>query len=135
MTDWLYIAAGGACGAVARHATNLVAARWLGESLPYGTLAVNVVGCFCIGIAAQCLANADASRPADAAAPGWQSFLQHGFSVGFLGGLTTFSAFGLQTVRLAEKGQFLEASGNILLNVALGLAAVALGMALVRTVS
>jgi CrcB protein len=135
MTEWLYIAVGGACGAMARHATNLLAARWLGESLPYGTLAVNVVGCFCIGVIAQCLAEADGSLMKGQEPPAWRSLVQHGLSVGFLGGLTTFSAFGLQTVKLAEQQQFLAASGNVLLNLALGLTAVWLGAVVVRTIS
>lgn len=133
MRDILFIAVGGSLGALARHFTNLAAARWLGTSFPYGTLAVNVVGCFIIGVVAQLLANWDSVSKSVAPSDDLrQSFLRHGIAVGFLGALTTFSSLGLETWRLGEAGQGGGAVLNIIANLFLGLLAVGLGFSFVR---
>jgi len=107
--------AGGAVGAVLRHATVIALARPAG-SLPLGTLAVNVVGCAVAGAVIAWLT----LRAADAA---WRPFLQ----VGLLGSLTTFSAFSVDSLRLFESGATGLALANVALNVGLSLCAVTLG--------
>ncbi len=107
-------------GAVARHVTNLVAARWLGTGFPWGTLLVNAVGCFAFGV----LANMVMNRPGDASA--LRSFLL----VGLLGGFTTYSSFAFETVALMRTGQPGTAVLNIGGQLAVGLAAVWLGLRL-----
>jgi CrcB protein len=85
---------------------------------PYATLAVNVIGCFCIGLAMPAISRTEALPPE----------LRLLVVVGFLGGFTTFSAFGSETVALMRAG---AGSGvailNIVANVGLGLAAVLIG--------
>jgi len=133
MRDILFIAVGGSLGALARHFTNLAAARWLGTSFPYGTLAVNVVGCFIIGVVAQLLANFDSVSPsANATNDLRHSLLRHGIAVGFLGALTTFSSLGLETWRLGGAGEGTAAAVNIVANFLLGILAVRLGLSLAR---
>lgn len=112
----LTVACGGAAGSVLRYLVSLAAARWLPSAVPIGTLGVNVVGCFCGGVLLVRLGAAASDDPRRL----W-------LMVGLLGGLTTFSAFGVETVALAQKGQVAAAVLNVALNVSLGLAGVALG--------
>ncbi len=115
MNALLLVGAGGFVGSIARYliSTNLM--KMSTSGFPIGTLMVNVVGCFGIGLLA---AKSDA--------------LNHDtrllLMTGLLGGFTTFSAFGLETITLMKKGEWLFASTNIALSVVLGLAAVWLGM-------
>jgi fluoride exporter len=88
----LLIALGGAIGTVVRYLVAVSAMQWLGASFPYGTLIVNVVGAFIIGLV-QALA-AETSLVPEAA----RLFL----TTGMMGGLTTYSAFSYETVRLVE---------------------------------
>jgi CrcB protein len=97
------VAVGGGVGSVLRYLTNGLAVRWLGLDFPYGTLIVNVVGSFLIGLV-QALAEEAAVLPEPA-----RLFL----SVGVMGGFTTYSAFSFETVRLVE----LDAWGRALANV------------------
>lgn len=106
------IALGGAIGSVLRYL--MVAAI----GAPWGTAAVNVLGSFAIGVLFILL---------DARA-GWQLFLM----TGLLGGFTTFSAFSLDTLKLFEAGQPLQAALYVVTSVALSMIAVALGVALAR---
>jgi len=117
----LWVALGGALGSVARYALSGIAVRWLGAAFPYGTLFVNVMGSFAIGLLAALVA-AD-GRPqlgADA-----RAFLL----VGVLGGFTTFSSFSLETLNLARSGALAPALLNVAGSVVLCLAAVSLGFA------
>jgi fluoride exporter len=109
------IALGGALGSVLRYL--MVSA--LGA--PIGTLAVNVLGSFAIGVLFVWLDARD----------GWQVFLM----TGVLGGFTTFSAFSLDTLKLIQTGQTLQAAAYAGGSVALSLAAVALGVALMKAMS
>jgi CrcB protein len=109
------VAAGGALGALARHGLNhLVHTRWPLLRFPAATLAVNVIGCFAIGYVAGLLA---AHRVEIRFA--WREFIV----VGLLGGFTTFSSFGLDTLTLARGGAPGAAVLNVALHVCLGLAA------------
>ena len=91
-----------------------------GPVFPYGTLAVNALGCFLIGLIA---GFADARQPLT---PETQAFL----IVGVLGGFTTFSAFGIETVRLLRDGAYIIASAYVFLQLVFGLSAVAVGLRL-----
>jgi CrcB protein len=121
VTTYLWIAVGGALGSVARYwMTNLVAA-WTGPSFPWGTIAINVIGSFVIGLVAY--GTAPVGRMPISF--GVRAFLL----VGICGGYTTFSSFSLQTLELMRAGHWFEASANVLLSVALCLAAVWAGYA------
>ena len=111
----LYVALGGAIGALLRWATvQLVAA-------PMGTLIVNVVGSFLIGVLFVALADAG---------PKWQPFL----ITGVLGGFTTFSAYSLDTMRLFEDGRVGAAAGYAIGSVVLSIFAAGLAIWFTRTV-
>ena len=125
MLAYLWVAIGGALGSVARFGLDgLISAR-LGATFPWGTLAINVTGSFLIGVFA---AYADADGRV-MIAPGVRQFLM----IGICGGFTTFSAFSLQTLRLAQDREWLYAGGYVLLSVVLCLAAVWLGYLLGST--
>ena len=121
---WLILFAGGGLGAVMRFALAL----WVDEraqvSFPWGTLAVNVAGCFAIGLAATL---ADEHR---LMSPGLRLFLV----AGLLGGFTTFSTFGLETWRLVEDGLGTQAVVNAAGSIAACLVAVVAGVWIGRNV-
>ena len=122
MRELLCVGLGGALGAIARYLATGVAHRLLGLRFPWGTLAVNVVGCLGIGIVMSLLTDRKLLRPE----------LQLFLVTGILGGLTTFSTFGYETVALIRDGELRLALWNISVSLALGLAAVWLGRELVR---
>jgi len=119
MLSYLWIALGGALGSVARFWFSGIVARQFGETFPWGTLLVNVTGSFAIGFFAT-LSGPDGRWLAPA---GVRQF----FMIGICGGYTTFSSFSLQTLKLAEDGEWLYAGWNIVASVALCLAGVWLG--------
>ncbi|MBW8786067.1 MAG: fluoride efflux transporter CrcB, partial [Novosphingobium sp.] len=116
---YLWIAIGSALGGMSRFACSRGIALWMGETFPWGTIAVNVIGSFIIGFFAT-LTGADGRL---IVAPDLRQFVM----VGFCGGYTTFSSFSLQTLELIRNGDLAEAGGNILLSVAACMAAVAIG--------
>jgi fluoride exporter len=118
--ETLLVAVGGAGGALARFGVGLLVARLPGRPMPLATLGVNVVGCLIIGMAGQYLALHASSAIAPA--------LRYGVVIGFLGALTTFSAFGWDSVELLQKGHNGLALLNIGANVVVGLLAVWAGM-------
>lgn len=122
MSKLLLIGIFGAAGAVSRYLASGVAVRWCGESFPAGTLIVNVVGCFFIGVLYH------VSQATTLVSDEWRT----GIGIGFLGGLTTFSTFGYETFFLLEEGLWRAAGINVVSNVLLGLAAVWLGVVLAR---
>ena len=117
------IAIGGALGAVSRYGVNLACARWLGDHFAFGTLVVNVVGCFLLGMLAP-LGSAEFAR--------WNAVTHSAATVGFLGALTTFSTFGFETARYIENTQHGAAMANVGANLLLGMAAVYLGLTVGR---
>ena len=119
MITYLWIALGGALGSVARYGCSSLAARWIGETFPWGTLIVNVAGSFVIGLFAT-LTGPDGRV---LASPDARQFVM----VGVCGGYTTFSSFSLQTLNLIHDGDIVRAGANVLLSVAACLAAVWLG--------
>ena len=119
----LWIGMGGFVGATGRFLVASLVQRWSGGSLyPYGTLAVNVVGCLIIGL----LGGLDQSR--QLFGPAARSFI----FIGVLGGFTTFSSFGYETLNLAQSGQSQAALLNVALQLGLGLGAAWLGLMVAR---
>lgn len=122
MTNILAIAFGGALGAVARYLSSQWVYATLGKSFPFGTLFVNVVGSFAMGVLAVLLIERLAF------APEVRAFLL----IGFLGSFTTFSTFSLETVNLLGSGEVLKAGINIIISVFVCVAACWMGMILGR---
>ena len=123
MTMVLSIAAGGAIGSVLRHFAGMGALVLFGAAFPYGTLFVNVVGSFVMGVFVASFAHF--GNPSQ----DMRAFL----TVGLLGGFTTFSSFSLDVVTLYERGQAATAVLYIFVSVLISLAAIFAGMFLVRS--
>jgi len=115
---------GGGIGAGLRHGMNIGAARLLGTDFPWGTLAINVIGSFLIGIVAAWFAFRN-----DAAAQSLRLFL----TTGILGGFTTFSAFSLDFAVLFERGEITAAVWYVVGSVGLSLLAIFAGFFVVRS--
>lgn len=122
MTHVLLVALGGAFGSVCRYLVGLWTVRQFGAAFPWGTLMVNVLGSFAIGLVIELI-----SRRFDASGE-----MRALLVTGLLGGFTTFSAFSLDTVALFEKGAAMAAAAYVLGSIALSLAAVVGGLALGR---
>jgi CrcB protein len=119
MLNYLLVALGGALGSVGRYAVSGGAARWFGESFPWGTLLVNISGSFAIGFFAT-FTGPDGRWLVPSAG---RTF----FMTGICGGFTTFSAFSLQTLNLARENAWFYAGLNIVGSVVLCLVFVWLG--------
>jgi len=114
----LIVGAGGFVGSAARYLLGgLVQSAAAVSTFPYGTLFVNASGCFVIGLLSQLFESQSAFGP------NARAFLM----VGVLGGYTTFSAFGSETVNMVRDGQPLAAGVNVGVQIVLGLLAVVLG--------
>ena len=119
---WVVIAAGGALGSMARHGVNVaVHGRWPMMRFPLATFVVNVVGCLVIGVLAGLIMSGRITPRLY-----WREFV----FVGILGGFTTFSTFGLDTVTLARTSSMTPAVWNVIGQVVLGLLAVQAGILL-----
>lgn len=121
MITYLWIALGSALGGMARYACQSLLTDWLGPSFPWGTLLVNVSGSFVIGFFAT-LTGPDGRVLVSSNA---RQFVL----VGLCGGYTTFSSFSLQTLNLAQDGEFVRAGLNIAASVVVCLLSVWLGYA------
>jgi CrcB protein len=121
----LFVALGGALGSVMRYLTALLAARWLGGDFPWGTLAVNIVGSFLIGVINEL--GSDALR----VSPESRLFL----ATGVMGGLTTYSAFSYETARLMERQAWSTAWIYVVITTAACVALCFVGFAAARYVS
>lgn len=115
---WLAIALGGALGVMGRHALNAAVHVRYSVTFPWGTFAVNALGCFVIGLLAGLLA---------AARVHIGEFGRAFIFVGILGGFTTFSTFGLDTFTLVKSGAAGSAVANVVGQVVVGLSAVWVG--------
>jgi CrcB protein len=122
VSAWVVVFLGAGLGGALRHGVNLGAARLLGTEFPFGTLVVNVAGCFAMGVLVQVFARFH--DPGQGA----RLFL----TTGVLGGFTTFSAFSLDAALLVERGTPLVAGLYVVLSVGASLAGVAAGLLLVR---
>ena len=112
------VGSGGFLGALARYLLGgLVQRGFPLAAFPYGTLAVNLLGCLAIGV----LAGISESR--QWLGPELRSFV----FIGVLGGFTTFSAFGFETIALMRDAEYLPAIANVALHVTVGLSLVWLG--------
>lgn len=120
--SYLLVFVGGGLGASLRHAVNIICARGLGTAFPWGTFIINISGSLAMGLIAGYLAfKGEASQP-------WRLFVM----TGVLGGYTTFSAFSLDAALLYERGELGLAALYVLGSVALSIAGLFAGLALVR---
>ena len=127
LNSYLVVMAGGALGSAARMWLSLWCAMRFGEVFPVGTLVVNAIGCLVIG-GFSALTGPDGVIMTS-------PLLRQFVMIGVLGGFTTFSSFGLQTINLMNDGEWLYAGLNVLLSVAVCLAFVWLGIILVSSLT
>jgi fluoride exporter len=118
----LLVAIGGAAGSVARHLVGFLSLRLFGPAFPFGTLIVNLVGAFVMGVFVELLARRF----------GASTDLRLLVATGILGGFTTFSSFALDTAVLWERGEAVSAFLYVAVTLVLGLAALFLGLGLAR---
>lgn len=116
------VMSGAALGGAARYIVATIIAARFGSRFPWGTFVVNMTGCFLIGVVATYLAERVASPLP------WSLFLV----TGVIGGYTTFSAFGWETVQLSRQGDHLLAFANVAGSAIFGYAAVWLGVVIAR---
>ncbi len=119
LTNYIWVAIGGALGSVGRFWASGLIANKFGQTFPFGTLVVNVTGSFVIGF----FARLTDSEGRYLVSPGFRTF----FMIGVCGGYTTFSSFSLQTLTLAQGGEWLYAGANSVASLVLCLVAVWLG--------
>src|ERR1700682_6498648 len=119
MLAYFWISLGGAIGSAARFWLSGIVADRYGQTFPYGTLAVNVTGSFIVGAFAA-LTDPDGRW---LVSPSFRQF----FMIGVCGGYTTFSSFSLQTLTLAQEGEWVRAAANSIASVLLCLVAVWFG--------
>ena len=125
MKHFLLVAAGGAIGSSLRHLVNVASLRWLGPGFPWSTLAVNIVGCFAMGVLIELIARKF----------GASQELRLFIATGILGGFTTFSAFSLDAAVLWERGAHGVAALYVSASVIGALAALFAGLWLARSLA
>ncbi|WP_425418345.1 fluoride efflux transporter CrcB [Oricola indica] len=125
MSHLLLVALGGGLGASARYLTNLAALRIAGPHFPWGTMIVNIVGSFAMGVLVAWLARRT----------GTSMELRSFIATGFLGGFTTFSAFSLDFALMWERGNQWPGAIYLAASVALSILALFAGLTLVRSVA
>jgi CrcB protein len=118
---WICLA--GAAGTGARYLIALWAAQRFGSAFPYGTLIVNLAGCFVIAAVMHA-----------ALSLGWSANVRAAVTIGFVGGLTTYSSFNYETMRLFEEGAPATAFVNLALTLIGGFGAGWLGLVMAREV-
>ncbi|WP_437931042.1 fluoride efflux transporter CrcB [Sorangium sp. So ce291] len=122
MDRWFWIGLGGAAGTLARYGLSTWCQQRFGAAFPYGTLAVNVIGSFLLGVILQVAATTELLSPT----------LRLGLSTGVMGGFTTYSSFNYETIKLVEDRAWTLGALNVLVTVAGCLIAGVLGMAVAR---
>jgi CrcB protein len=122
MFNLLLVVIGGGIGAGIRHLTNIGALRLVGPNYPWGTMAINIVGSFAMGLFVATLMRRGGSNEV-------RLFV----ATGVLGGFTTFSAFSLDFATLWERGSTLPAFGYALASVVGAIIALFLGLWLARS--
>lgn len=122
------VAFGSAIGGLARWGVGLAAARWLGTTFPWGTLAINVSGSLFLGWFTTLLGDRLLQGISWLDADGLRLMI----AVGFTGAYTTFSTFEYETYSLVRDGRGLDAAAYVAISVFLGLAAVHFGVRLAR---
>jgi CrcB protein len=123
MYHMLLVALGGAIGSVLRYLTGMAALRLMGPNFPWGTLTVNIVGSFSIGLLSHVIM----------ARFGASDSLRLLLITGILGGFTTFSSFTLDTIVLAERGAMVMPLVYVAASVILSIGAAMLGLGLARS--
>jgi CrcB protein len=123
----LLVFLGGAVGSMWRYWWSGLIAQRFGETFPFGTLVVNLVGSTIVGLCSGLLVHVSNGSIASA--------LQQLLVVGICGGLTTFSSFSLQTYNLIAEGRWLSALSNIVFSTGLSFGCVALGWQLAQAVN
>ena len=118
MLKWAYLGAGGVLGTFARYALSGFVCRLLGTGFPYGTLMVNLIGCFCIGFFAVL------AEERFSIGPDMRLFLM----AGFCGAFTTFSTFMLENADLIKNTDGYKALGYIVVSVVAGFLLFRLGV-------
>ena len=103
MINIVYVFVGGGLGSVARYLLSGTVYRWIDSIFPYGTLVVNTIGCFLIGLVMAGFSDRFALNPST------RIFL----TIGLLGGFTTFSSFSFETIALLRDGELFPAAVNI----------------------
>lgn len=124
MSQVIAIAVGGAFGSVLRYGLSTWVHTLVGRGFPYGTLAVNVLGCLAMGILFVLLVE----RMGESAV--WRA----GLLIGVLGGFTTFSTFSIETFNLIEQGAMAKAAANMAASLVLCVGATWLGVILARQI-
>lgn len=122
MDRWFWIGLGGAAGTLARYGLSTWCQQRFGAGFPYGTLAVNVLGSFLLGVILQIAATTELLSPT----------LRLGLSTGVMGGFTTYSSFNYETIKLFEDRAWMAGVANVVITVAGCLLAGVLGMAVAR---
>ena len=117
----LVIGTGSFIGGILRYLLSLSIKSRVLSSFPYGTLTVNVIGCFCIGLVFGLSTHGNLS-------PEWRLFL----ATGLLGGFTTFSAFSNETIGMLQGGEFWHASVYVVSSVVIGLLATFAGNSVIK---
>jgi fluoride exporter len=123
MERFLWICLAGAAGTGTRYLIAVWAAHRLGSAFPYGTLLVNLLGCFAIG-----------GLMHAALTLGWPATTRAAVTIGFIGGLTTYSSFNYETMRLLEESAPATAALNLALTLLGGFMAGWLGLVTAREI-
>lgn len=124
MNQIVAVAVGGAIGSVMRYGLSTWVHTLVGRVFPYGTLAVNVLGCLVMGVLFVLLVERTGGSPV------WRA----GLLIGVLGGFTTFSSFSIETYNLIEQGDWLKAMVNMALSLLLCIAGTWFGVTLARQI-
>jgi len=120
----VYITLFGGLGCLSRYLVSGWVYALAGRALPWGTLAVNVLGSFLLGLLMESGLRTSL-LPAD---------IRVGLTTGFMGGFTTFSTFSYETVRLLEEGSYLQAGANMVLNLVVCVVCALLGIWVARQI-
>ncbi|MCB1381541.1 MAG: fluoride efflux transporter CrcB [Notoacmeibacter sp.] len=123
MVHTLLVALGGGIGAALRHLTGMATLRLFGPGFPIGTMTVNIVGSFVMGLFVAWLARKSGVAPE----------LRLFFATGLLGGFTTFSSFSLDVSVLYERGDIAQAAAYVAASVILSIAALFFGLWVARS--
>lgn len=123
MAQFLLVCAAGAAGTGTRYLVGLLAARYLGQGFPWGTLAVNVLGCFLIAFIMHIGLEAQMISPTTRIT----------LTTGFMGGLTTYSSFNFETTRFLQGGAWSSGLGYLATTLVLCFAAGLAGLAAARS--
>ena len=123
MSRLLLLAAAGAAGTLARYGLSTWVQKWAGQGFPWGTLAVNAVGCFLFGVILALVRDKGSISEDNAT---W-------IMVGFLGAFTTFSTFAFESGDFLRNGALGSAMMNVAANVIVGMALFFVGVWVVRT--